>query len=176
MRRCVPTLTIALAACWACIGPVAIGQAQTGNPQIDQYTEHLPDSSGGQPTGGDAGGGGEGPSGGGEPVLDPEQRSGLEALGEDGAGVAELTEDTAPNAGGSGSAGTDSSNDSAAGAPAEQSGGESDGDGADAPATTSSNFDRDEGLGLLLPLIIGGLALSGLGVALWRRRAAGTPA
>lgn len=185
--RYVPALTIALLTCWALIGPLAIGQAQTGNPQIDQYTENVPDSGGGQPTGGNGGADGDSGGGGGsdEPVLEPEQRSELEDLGEDGAGVADLTEDTSPDAGGAGGSGGggDGSGDrerSSDQAPSDQAFSDQ---APSQPATggsfgssPSSGSDGDDGLGVLLPLIVGALALGGLGVAAWRRRAAGTPA
>lgn len=147
-------------------GPDRYRPRKTGNPQIDQYTENVPDSGGELPTGGNSDGGGgdatSGDDGPDEPVLEPEQRSELEDLGEDGAGVADLTEDTSPSAGGTGGSGDGGD----PGAEADFS----------SPSTTSSGADGDDGLGLLLPLIIGGLALGGLGFAVWRLRAAGTPA
>lgn len=122
----------------------------TGNSEIDQYTETLPGASGDQPTKG-AGGASDGAS-----VLSQATERRLQQQGRVGRAVANLANATAPKGR----------------AAATNGGGGGSPSGFDAVANTVSGSDGGGGgLGILLPLILGGVAAAALGYVLLRRRA-----
>ena len=177
MDRFVRLLAATLAT-FVIVTGTAVAQAPGDNGQIDQYIESSPSAEGNEPTGGggsqNGGGGGGGGGGGDSPVLTPEQSENLAGQGADGAGVANLTEATAPPGGS-----RDAGSGSGAGGDAGNSQGSSGGAGSNSDTGSSSGglagaFDAvagsDDGLGIALPLILAAVAVAGIAIG-WRRRA-----
>ena len=171
-------LPVAVLATFLMAAGTALAQAPGDNGQIDQYTESIPSAEGNEPTGG---GGGSQNGGGGDgndsPVLTPEQSEGLAGQGADGAGVANLTEATAPSSDGNGgSSGSGSPDDQ--GSTGSATGGASSSDGGSSSGGLAGAFDAvggsDDGLGIALPLILAAVAVAGIAIA-WRRRTTGPP-
>ncbi len=125
-----------------------------GNSEIDQYTETLPGAAGNQPTGGSGGGAVGGTKSTGGPVLSPAVAQKLRRRGPAGRAVAKLTEATAPRLPAS----------------TESGRGQGSGSGLDAVARTVSGSDGG-GLGILLPLILGGVTAAAVAYMLLRWRA-----
>ena len=152
----------------------ATAQASSGDPQIDQYTESIPNAGGSDETGG--GGGGNGGSGGdGEgAVLTPEQSENLQAQGADGAGVADLAEETAPGSNNGANANNGNGNAS--------SGQGNDENISSTPASASANpasggaessSDSGDGMGVILPLLLLA-AVAAAGIVFFIRRRGGS--
>jgi hypothetical protein len=146
MRR---VLTIVLAAALvAVVAPsMALGQSNAG---IDEYTEEVPGAGGGNPTHG-GGGGGEDPSTGGP--LSPAEVSSLEELGADGAAAAELAQASGPRDDG-GTPGVAASPDDSSGV---------------ADVVGDLAGDSDEGIGIMLPVVLALTLLAAVGFVLVRR-------
>jgi hypothetical protein len=134
-------------------------QVPGGNAEVDEYTETVPGACGNeQPGGSDGSGGSDSGS-----SLPPAASQALAALGPAGQGVADFAEATAPDGGG---------NDSGTGSEGSGSAG---GSGASAVIDAAGGSD-DGGLGIVLPLILGGVAVAGLTYAVMRRRGGQGPA
>jgi hypothetical protein len=162
----VATLTLAagLSATTAAAKPCSGGSVQGGNSEVDQYTETVPGACGNEQTGGSNGG-----DSGGTP-LSPGATEALQGLGADGASVARFAEETSPGAGRDAGSGN-----GAAGATGTGSAGDDGSSGFGALIDAAGGSD-DGGMGILLPLILGGVALAGLSYALLRRRDGEQPA
>jgi hypothetical protein len=142
-----------LIAVWAMLAVPATAGAQAvppGNSEADQYSETAPNDRGNAPI--DRAGGSEEVTAGdaGGAFLSPEELRELAAQGADGRAAAELAAGGAPEG-------------PASREPGGEVGGVSNAGGTD-----------EQGLGLLLPLILAGVTVASLALALSRRRA--TPA
>lgn len=157
-----------LAAVLACVLLASPAVAQCGgkpippgNSEVDQYQEAIPGNCGETEPNKDGNGGGSVPSGTSED---------LEALGEDGAAVADLVTSTGTGAGdGSGSGnGKDGGQAPGAGAAAAQA----DTGSAVSAAVRGLAGDSDDGLGAALPVLLAALLAAALAaVAIRRSRA-----
>jgi hypothetical protein len=155
-----------------------------GNSEISQYLENVPGACGDQGIGGGNGSGDQGTSGGsgsgqgGSGVsgtgLPAASISRLESLGPAGAQAASFAESTSPGpvegaggSGGSGAAGTQSASGGTASV--------DDGDGsflsalADLVTGNEAGGSSDQGMGTLLPILLGGVLLGGVGIVALRR-------
>lgn len=139
-----------------------------GQSEVDQYSETVPGPCGDQPVGPGAGGG----SGGGTP-LPAGVLEDLEALGPDGAAAAALAQATGPGKGSEGSGGPGSSGGEAgdaSGLPEASAGGSLLAGVVDAITGGAGDGDED-GLGLILPLILLAVVVAGVIYGLRRRLA-----
>jgi hypothetical protein len=133
-------------------------QVEQGNSEIDQYLESVPGACGDRRPG--AGGEStEGGSGTNAPTsVPPAAAAALEALGADGAAAVAAAEATSPGD---------------RGAAAEDRGESASGDASSPTGLVGdalSGSADDGGLGLLLPLILGLVALGGVALVITRRR------
>ena len=155
-RRAILVCLAGAALTGASAGPALAQTVPSGNSEVDQYSESLPAPGGNKtikpPGGGNAGGAG------GRSVVPQGTASQLEQLGPAGRAAAALAESTAPkdSAGRSKGAGRDAKDASGSSAFSAVS-----------DAVTGSDGD---GLGILLPLILGAVAATGIGYAVMRRR------
>jgi hypothetical protein len=153
-----------------------------GNSGLDQYTENIPGAGGNHPTGGGGshhpggGGGGSGSS------VSPGVTHTLDSQGPAGQGAANLAATTAPDVGGNapaghggksgGSANAKGGSGTTAGGAASRgnaaSGGS--GSGVDAIAAELTGSGVDNGMGILLPIILGAALIGALGLVALRLR------
>jgi hypothetical protein len=164
MRR-VSCFVVATAALLAFAAVPGLAAAQD-NSAIDEYTENVPGAGGDRPTRDVDGGSGEGSGS----TLPPASSGALATEGADGAAAADLAQATAParEPGGSDGAGDGSTTRDRAGA-----------DGGlpsvgDVVAGVGGGSDSD-GLGIVLPIILGSVLVGALLFLLARRRRQGEP-
>ncbi len=145
---------------------LAAGQGSGG----DAYSEDIPGAGGNQPSNGDNGANGSGGDSGGSAVPS-DTDSGLAAEGEDGAAAAELAQATKPDGSGTsatnGVDGTASSGGNAAAAP------DSDNSGIGAVVSDLAGG-SDDGMGVLLPIILGSVLIAGAAFVYLRRTGGST--
>lgn len=171
-------ISYVLAAALFALAVPAFAQAQ-GNSGIDQYTEQPP-SAGGNGNGGNGGGGSGGSGGGGSSsnaggsgagsALPASSQQDLEQLGADGAAAAGLANETAPD-------GAKSSKSNENGGDGENSSGGANGVALEAdtesePAALAGAIggEDSDGLGIVLPIVLGISLLAAIAVMLIRRR------
>jgi hypothetical protein len=152
-----------LAAVLACVLLASPAAAQCGgkpippgNSEVDQYQEAIPGNCGETEPNKNGNGGGSVPSG---------TSDDLEALGEDGAAVADLVTSTGSGADGSGN-GKDGEQASGAGAAAAA---QADTGSAVSAAVRGLAGDSDDGLGAALPVLLVALLAAALAVVAIRR-------
>ena len=163
-----PLLALALLMAW----PLGAGAAVVppGNSEVNQYTETLPgptNDSTVEPPGAPGGQGSEGGGPGGGVIPDDTARE-LNQMGPDGRAAAALAQSNAPAA--------PAGNVGAVGAGQPVSGGNQVSGGNpdsffDGLLSSVSGTDSDDGLGVLMLLILLGVAAAGIGHAVLRRRA-----
>jgi len=144
----------------------AVGQGSGG----DVYEEDVPGAGGNQPSSGNNGDNG---SGGGGSALpsDSGSQSGLAAKGEDGAAAAELAQSTSPGGSGSSATGGDDGTSLSGGEAAADPDTESSGPGGVAVDLLGGS---DDGMGLLLPIILASVLVAGAAFVLIRRSGGST--
>jgi hypothetical protein len=146
VRRVITVLTLAALAA-ASLPALATAQSNSG---VDEYEEVLPN-----PGGGDNQGGGNDDSTG---ALSPDQVNDFEEAGPDGAATAELTQESTP----------ESSSPSGGAANGTNS---SSGDDSDGVVEVVGDLagGSDDGMGLLLPIVLGIAAVAAAGFVIARR-------
>ena len=149
---------------------VAMGQGSGA----DEYSEDIPGGGGNQPS--NQNGGGSGGTGGGS-TLPSGTQADLAAQGDDGAAAANLAQQTGPGENGNGG----KSNGAGSGDGAGGTGSGSSGDVNLAPADSDSSGSgiggvvadlaggSDDGMGLLLPIILGSVLVAAVAFVLFRR-------
>jgi hypothetical protein len=160
-------LTLAAIAPATASGQACNDTAPTDNAQVDEYSESIPGACGNEPTSqhterGDTAGGG-GSTGGSGPgsSISTDTADELQSLGSDGAAAAALAEATAPPSDGSSNRGGASSGDEA-----------SDDGGSGSVLSGVQNAvsgDSSDGMGILLPLLLGVVLLAGVAYVVRRR-------
>jgi hypothetical protein len=138
------------------LAPGALAQKPPGNGAVDEYTEGIPGSGGETPSGDSGNGGG----GSGDSTLSPSVAGALESQGADGAATAALAEATAPSGADQAPQGTESqssaSDSDSSVAPSTANASDPDGLAAAVDAVTGEG---EDGMGFLLPILLGAIAL-----------------
>lgn len=157
-------LTITFVAIAAMVlAPAALAQKPPDNGAVDEYTEGVPGSGGETPSGSSSGSGGASGSDSSGSAVSPSNIEALESHGEDGAAAATLAQATAPDGAGKSPEGQKAGSDATSPAVgAAEPGGLS-------AAVETVTGDGSSGMGILLPILLGAIAVGVMALALRRR-------
>ena len=163
-----PRLIIAMVALCGLLALPAAAHAQDNSAE-DEYTEHVPGGGGDKPSDNPGGGHGNGDA------LPPGSEQDLQELGADGEAAANLAQATAPKGRGAGEQdASDKESSDAQGGGSAAGGSEGDGglsvDDGNPVVDVLNVASGDDGMGIVLPLILGLSLLAGIGFLLSRRR------